>query len=107
MKVIRNKFIPFSGFAAINLFGILFVRENVELTDQTLNHEQIHTEQMKEMLYILFYLWYFIEWLIRLFTNPGQAYRSISFEQEAYAKESDFSYLSARKRFSWIKYLRK
>lgn len=108
MKIVRNKFIPFTGFSAINLFGILFVREDVSITDQLLNHERIHSEQMKEMLYIPFYIWYFIEWLIRLFIiSSGSAYRSISFEQEAYAKESDFSYLSERKSFSWIKYLRK
>ena len=25
MKIIRNKFIPFPGYKAINLFGVLFV----------------------------------------------------------------------------------
>jgi hypothetical protein len=38
---------------------------------------------MKEMLYIPFYLWYGVEWLVKLFCK-GNAYRNISFEREAY-----------------------
>ncbi len=29
MKIIRNKYIPFKGFRAINLFGILFETEDL------------------------------------------------------------------------------
>lgn len=58
MKIIRNNIIPFKGFAAINLFGILFIRKDTVLTTVMMNHEHIHTAQMKEMLYIFFYLWY-------------------------------------------------
>ena len=62
MKVIYNSLIPFKGFIAINLFGIVFARkEYKELSRRTLNHEAIHTAQMKEMLYVFFYLWYVIE----------------------------------------------
>jgi hypothetical protein len=43
MKIIRNNIIPFKGFKAINLFGILFVRGNAELSDEVINHESIHT----------------------------------------------------------------
>jgi hypothetical protein len=38
---------------------------------------------MKEMLYIPFYLWYGVEWLIKLLCK-GNAYRNLSFEREAY-----------------------
>ena len=49
MKVIYNSLIPFKGFSAINLFGIVFARkEYKELSRRTLNHEAIHTAQMKE-----------------------------------------------------------
>ena len=62
MKVIINKLIPFPGFAAINLFGIMFVRDgayrNNEVPAKTFRHESIHTAQMKEMGYIFFYVWY-------------------------------------------------
>ncbi len=105
MKIIRNKYIPFKGFRAINLFGILFVRGNARISERTLRHEAIHTAQMKEMLYIGFYIWYIIEWLIRLFMK-GNAYRNISFEREAYSNEKDLSYLDNRKWFAWVKYLK-
>ena len=66
MKIIRNNIIPFKGFKAINLFGILFVRGNAELSDEVINHESIHTAQMKEMLYIPFYIWYVKDVTIQL-----------------------------------------
>ena len=105
MKIIRNKYIPFQGFKAINLFGILFVRGNARINERTIRHEAIHTAQMKEMLYIFFYLWYFIEWIVRLFMK-GNAYRNISFEREAYSNEKDLSYLDNRKQFAWIRYIK-
>lgn len=47
MKVIYNSLIPFKGFSAINLFGIVFARkEYKELSQRVLNHEAIHTAQM-------------------------------------------------------------
>ena len=105
MKIIRNNYIPFKGFRAINIFGILFVRGNARISERTLRHEAIHTAQMKEMLYIFFYLWYVVEWIIRLFMK-GNAYRNISFEREAYSNEDDVIYLESRKRFAWIKYIK-
>ena len=105
MRIIRNKYIPFQGYKAINLFGILFVRGNARISERTIRHEAIHTAQMKEMLYIFFYLWYIFEWIIRLFLK-GNAYKNISFEREAYSNEDDVIYLESRKRFAWIKYLK-
>ena len=105
MKVICNNIIPFRGFAAINLFGILFVRKNIILTDRIINHEEIHTAQMKELLYILFYVFYVIEWLIKLFKYGLKSYYNISFEREAYQNESNVGYLEVRKKFGFLKYL--
>ena len=104
MKVIYNSIIPFPGYSCMNLFGILFARKNAKIDDATLNHESIHTAQMKEMLYIPFYLWYIIEWLIKLF-GKGNAYKNISFEREAYANQYNLDYLKTRKRYSWVKRL--
>ncbi len=106
MKVIRNKFIPFPGYKAINLFGVLFVRGDANVDEKTIRHESIHTAQMQEMLYIFFYLWYVVEWVVRLFMK-GNAYRSISFEREAYENDVNPEYLSKRNRFEWVKYLKK
>lgn len=103
MKIIRNKYIPFSGYKAMNLFGILFVRGKAVIDEKTLNHEKIHSAQIKELLYIFFYMWYVIEWLIRL--PKGNAYRNISFECEAYENDDDLNYLKNRKRFAFLKHL--
>ena len=105
MKIIRNNFIPFSGYRAMNLFGVLFVRGRARIDDIALNHEKIHTAQIKETLYVFFYVWYVIEWFIRI--PKGNAYRNISFEREAYANQDNLSYLKSRKRFDFAKYLKK
>ena len=107
MKIIYNRFIPFKGFVAINLFGILFARNEYrnKINDRTINHESIHTAQIKEMGYIFFYMWYIVEWLIRLFVNSN-AYRNISFEREAFINDDNLNYLKTRKRFSWLKYIK-
>lgn len=81
MKVIYNKIIPFKGYKCINLFGILFVRKGCTMSESDYNHEAIHTKQMKELLYVPFYILYLLEWLYRL-TQKGNAYRNISFEKE-------------------------
>ena len=99
MKIIHNRFIPFRGFAAINLFGVLFVRRGVRMSPALLNHERIHTAQMRELGYVLFYVIYLVEWLLRLL-RPGNAYRKLSFESEAYRHEGDLRYLSRRPRFA-------
>lgn len=111
MKIIYNRFIPFKGFFAINLFGTLFVRQEKGkpqpyVSQRTFNHESIHTEQMKELGYVFFYILYFIEWIFRVLLPPyGSAYRDISFEREAFDNQNDYSYLENRKRYSWVKYV--
>ena len=132
MKIIQNKwinkFIPFPNFRAINLFGVLFVRGARPLTGVTLNHESIHSAQIAEvmiasvpfalllwlftnvwlgLLLVIasYYLWYIIEWLIRI--PSGNAYHNISFEREAYTNQDDLSYLKNRKRFDFARYLRR
>lgn len=103
MKIIYNNIIPFKGFKAINLFGLLFVRKGSKMSEADINHEKIHTAQMKELLYIPFYLLYVGEWLIKLVTEEN-AYRSISFEKEAYDNENDLTYLKRRKHYGmWRK----
>lgn len=109
MKIIYNNLIPFKGFIAINLFGIIFIRNEYKKSiiywrfTATLNHELIHTQQMKELGYIFFYIWYFIEWLLRL--PFGNAYYNISFEREAYSNEKNQAYLLTRKHYSFLKYI--
>jgi len=101
MKIVFNRFVPFRGFLAINLFGVLFVRGPRRSVDvRLLNHEKIHTAQIKELCYIPFYLLYVLEWLVRLCGGSRNAYRAISFEREAYGHDADPTYLSRRRRFA-------
>ena len=126
MKIIRNNIIPFPGYKAINLFGVLFVKNNAKIDEVTINHEAIHSRQFVELMILFavatvfirwwmpllsplfFYVWYVIEWLIRLvqFRNSYMAYRNTSFEREAYTHQGDMNYLSRRKWFSFLKYTR-
>lgn len=102
MKIIVNKILPPKGFLAINLFGIIFSKR--ELTSIEKNHEAIHTAQMKELLYVGFYLWYVIEWIFNLFKywDRMDAYRNISFEKEAYKYQLDLTYLNSRKHYAFL-----
>lgn len=108
MKIIYNNIIPFKGFKAINLFGVLFVRKHSIMTASDMRHECIHTAQMREMLYVFFYVWYIVEWLVRLiqYIDSHMAYRNISFEREAYDMQRDLLYLDDRKHYAWVKYLK-
>ena len=105
MKIIYNNIIPFPGFKAINLFGVLFVRKGCTMSESDINHEMIHTSQMKEMGYVMFYLCYLLEWLVKLakLGDSNKAYRAISFEREAYGNEKNLTYTITRKKFAWRK----
>ena len=105
MKVIRNRIIPFGSFYAINLFGVLFAKGPCDRV--VINHERIHTAQMRELLYIPFYIIYVIEWAVRLVRHRSlvAAYRNISFEREAYARQADMGYLASRPLFAFLRYM--
>lgn len=105
MKIIKNKYLPISGYTAIMLFGVIFVRHGVQLSPRTIRHEHIHKKQMIEMLVIFFYLWYCVEYMVRLcmYRNQKEAYRNISFEREAYVNDSKLDY--KRELFAWVRYL--
>lgn len=117
MKVIYNKLIPFGGYDAINLCGILFVNTNNANFDdeefqRMIRHESIHSKQIFEMAIIFFYVWYCVEWFIKVFKygdsdedGRGTAYNNISFEREAYNNQDDLSYLDNRKPYSWWHYI--
>lgn len=103
IKIIYNKLIPFRGFTCINIFGVLFVREEYgKLSRVEINHESIHTAQMKELGYVLFYVIYVVEWIIHLckVKNSKRAYYRISSEKEAYRHQENLTYLKTRKPYS-------
>lgn len=109
MLTVRNNIIPFKGFTALTLWPFVFVRKDEEqnYTHIVERHETIHGEQQKEMLIVLFYLWYLVEWLVKwiYYRNRTTAYKNISFEREAYANQHDAAYLDVRSHFSFFKYI--
>lgn len=57
---------------------------------------------MMELMFVGFYIVYLIEWLVHLAAtrNVLRAYRSISFEREAYDHQSDPTYLARRRHYA-------
>jgi hypothetical protein len=129
MICIKNNLIPFKGYKAINLFGIVFTRE--DLTDKEKNHESIHSLQIVESAILGFYLFssivlifnlsswwillslasfyifYGLEYvIIRLFhKKQNDAYHDVSFEEEAYVNDDNLEYKKERIPFNWIQYI--
>ena len=111
--IVKNNILPFSGFAAMAVWPIIFIRKDwiddikerspeswENRYERTINHEKIHFQQQKELLFVGFYLLYLIFWII-------YGYRNMPFEKEAYDNQSDILYLSNRKHFAFLKYLKK
>ncbi len=101
------RLITFDWPVAITImpFGI-YVKPDYLKDEQTIRHEMIHARQQLEMFILPFYVWYLVEWLIRLVINYKMAYMSVSFEREAYRNDENSEYLTGRKYFAWLSYLR-
>lgn len=97
------------GYSGITLFPFVILNDEQLKTNRVfINHEQIHLKQQLELLVVFFYLFYGAEFVIRLFQYKSWhlAYRNISFEREAFANEFDLDYLTHRRFWSFLKYLR-
>ncbi|MGQ1929468.1 hypothetical protein [Ornithobacterium rhinotracheale] len=108
MLIINTKWLA-KNVNAMAVFPFIFLKEKTLKSDvRLINHECIHLKQQVELLIVPFYIWYFLEYLyhyIRL-KDSYRAYRSISFEREAYANEHDFLYLKNRNLWGFWKYLK-
>ncbi len=64
-----------------------------------LNHEMIHWNQIKRCGVFNFYFFYLKEYFVLRMSGHGhdQAYRAISFEQEAYLFQHDLCYLEKKR----------
>lgn len=95
------------NIGGITIFPFIILENKILKENKTfVNHEMIHLYQQAELFFIIFILWYYIEFLFLLLKhrNIYYAYKNISFEKEAYENESNYSYLLTRKWFSFIKY---
>ncbi|MEZ4786965.1 MAG: hypothetical protein R2790_03575 [Flavobacterium haoranii] len=108
MIVVAFKYLVPKGYRGITLFPfIFFLRKEDKRNVVLVNHEKIHIRQQLELLVIPFFIWYGLEFLVRLFQykNRREAYRNISFEREAYTNEKDLDYLEQRSFWSFLKYV--
>ena len=106
--ILISKYLVPNGYVGIALFPFILLKHKTFKNNSTLvNHEKIHLRQQLELLVLVFYLWYVIEFLIRLFMykNWAYAYKNMSFEREAYAKEKDLNYLKSRPFFNVINFI--
>lgn len=93
---------------AITLFPFVLLSNHADRFNPVLlNHEAIHIRQALELLVIPFYLFYMLEFCVRLIQcrDFRAAYRSISFEQEAYTHEGDLAYLDQRRLWTSFRFL--
>ncbi len=95
----KNRFLVPKGYRAITLYPFIFIRNDRDKYDKELiNHECIHLRQQKELLILFFYVWYFLDFVIKYlrYRNWDKAYRNIIFEREAYNNQSNLDYLKVR-----------
>lgn len=106
--ILVSKILVPKGFMGITLYPFIFLKFSKDKDNGVfINHEKIHLRQQIEMLIIPFYVWYGIEYLIRIiqYKNKKTAYRNISFEREAYQNENNLDYLKKRRFWRFLKYL--
>ena len=107
MFVIVYKYVVPKGYRSITIFPFIFLLHKGDRENRVLvQHEKIHIRQQLELLVLFFYVWYFVEFLIRYvqYKNWNRAYRNISLEREAYANEKDLYYLKKRPFWRFLKY---
>ena len=108
MIVIASTYLVPKGYIGITLYPFIIVRSKQLMQHPLLlNHERIHLRQQAELLILPFYIWYVLEYLIRLlrYKSKKQAYLNIGFEREAYTNEGNPDYIKTKKLWSFIKYL--
>ena len=107
MFVLISKIFTPRGFNGITIFPFIILRNaKIKGDVKLINHEKIHIRQQLELLIIPFFIWYGVEYLVRLvqFKNRNLAYRNIVFEREAYENEKDLGYLKQRSLWSFMKF---
>ncbi|MCB0438079.1 MAG: hypothetical protein KDD20_05005 [Mangrovimonas sp.] len=106
--IVVSKYLVPKGYAGLTVFPFVFLKtKHLKQDIHLLNHEAIHLKQQLELLVLPFFLWYLLEFLVKLVRvgNWQKAYRSISFEREAYEKQNDLNYLKSRPFWGFLGYL--
>lgn len=112
MIIIRNRLTGFllSGkFPAVCIWPFILIKPAGNLPEMPvlLRHETIHGRQQLEMAWVLFFIWYIVEYAIRLIVLRDfmNAYMRLAHEREAHLNDNDPDYLAKRKPFAWLRYI--
>lgn len=108
MFLIVAKYLIPKGYRGMTVFPFIILKYHLDKENSVfVNHEKIHLRQQLELLVLPFYIFYILEYIIRLiqYKNKDLAYRNISFEREAYANETDLNYLKNRSFFGFLNYI--
>jgi hypothetical protein len=106
--LIFSKYLFPSSFNALAIWPFIILKEkNLKYDIILLNHERIHLRQQVEMLWVIFFIFYLLEFFVKLviYKKPKLAYHNLSFEREAYYNEQNLNYLKERKIWNSLKYL--
>jgi hypothetical protein len=112
MIIVESKNLVPNGYLGFVVFPFIFLKKGLDKSSEKykrlFNHEMIHVKQQLELVVVLFFLLYGLNYLINLikYKSIDLAYKNIIFEHEAYSNEKDLNYLKTRKRYNWVKYLR-
>jgi hypothetical protein len=107
--ILCSRYLVPNGYLGLTIFPFVFLKNKKLKEDaQLINHESIHLKQQLELIILPFFLWYIIEFLLRLFLckNLHLAYKNISFEREAYANATNLKYCHQRGFWQFLKYIR-
>ena len=85
---ILNRLSWFMKIGGITIWPFIILREIYDASPpwrrkaaRIINHESIHIKQQEELLVLPFYIFYILEWLLKLPFYGKQAYYNISFER--------------------------
>jgi hypothetical protein len=97
VKHIKNSIIPkILKVDAITIYPFIFYYMKFP-SKELMQHEMIHIDQVRELGWLRFYFNYLLEYIMlyKKYRNQSIAYFNISYEKEAYSKQSidrkDFS----------------
>ena len=109
MFVIVAKYLIPKGYSGMALFPFILLKEQRDVSNIVMiQHEKIHLRQQIELFILPFFIWYGIEYFIRIlqYKDKHAAYRNISFEREAYANESQEDFLKERRFWNFLNYMK-
>lgn len=94
---------------AITIYPFIFVRVDTRNNEELIRHETIHIKQQLELLIIGSWILYLFEFLYGKYIkklDSRQAYYYTAMEQEAHRNAMNPLYLSTRKPYAVLRYLR-